>query len=225
MRNLAKKIKDLRHGLALRQPEFAKVVGDVDQSTVSRWEAGKQKPRPEQIIRLAEMAGITPQQFLGVPLPGAVPNVMRTVRVTGELQAGAFVESLEWPLEDQYEVPAPPDPEWDDVEIHARVVRGNSMNKFYPDSSVVYVCPTSILGRRPKNGEKVVVQRVSADGCYEVTLKEYVLGDDGKVWLWPRSTDPEHQAPIAYTDAARKIDHVSILGVVIGGIIMEAHRV
>ena len=111
MRNLAKKIKDLRQGLALRQPEFAKAVGDVDQSTVSRWEAGKQKPRPEQLVRLAEMAGITPQQFLGVPLPGATPTVMRTVRVTGELQAGSFMEALEWPDEEQYEVPAPPDPE------------------------------------------------------------------------------------------------------------------
>lgn len=225
MRSLAKKIKDLRQGMALRQPEFAKAVGDVDQSTVSRWESGKQKPRPEQVIRLAEMAGITPQQFLGVPLPGATPMAMRTVRVTGELQAGSFMEALEWPQEEQYEVPAPPDPEWDDVAIHARVVRGNSMNRVYPDSSIVYVCPLSLLGRRPKNKERVVVQRVGADGSYEVTLKEYVQEDDGKIWLWPRSTDPEHQAPLPYTDASRKIDHVSILGVVIGAIIMEAHRI
>lgn len=226
MRNLAKKIKDLREGLALRQPEFAKAVGGVDQSTISKWEQGKQKPRPEHVLRLADMAGVTPQQFLGVPMPGATtPSAMRTVRVTGALQAGAWSESAEWPEEDQYEVPAPLPPEWDDMEVHAREVSGSSMNKYYPEGSIVYVAPISLLGRKPKNGERVVVQRVGADGSYEATLKEYVVGDDGKVWLWPRSYDPEHQAPLQYVESRRKIDHVSILGVVIASLVMESARV
>ena len=29
----------------------------------------------------------------------------------------------------------------------------------------------------------------------EATVKEYVVDDDGQVWLWPRSSHPEYQQP------------------------------
>lgn len=225
MKNLAKKIRYLRQITALTQPEFARAVGDVDQSTVSKWEQGKQKPRPEHIVRLAEMANVTPAQFMGIPLPGRAEGMPPpTVRVTGALQAGAWADSGEWPEDDQYEVPAPLPPEWLNKDIHAREVSGTSMNRYYPDGSIVYVCPISVLGRRPNNGERVVVQRVGADGTYEATLKEYVVGDDGKIWLWPRSYDPEHQTPLQYVEARRRIDHVTILGIVIASLVMESAR-
>ena len=86
MRNLAKKIKDLRQIIAITQPEFAKAVGDVDQSTVSKWEQGKQKPRPEHILKMAQMANVTPEQFMGIPMPGKTEGEPPpTVRVTGAL--------------------------------------------------------------------------------------------------------------------------------------------
>ena len=225
MSRLAKKIKDLRTSLMMNQPEFAKAVGDVDQSTVSKWENDKQRPRPEQMVRLAELANVTPQQFLGVQVVNRLENNLPTVQVTGALQAGSWSEALEWPEEDRYQVPAPPlPPEWDDVTLHAREVHGNSMNRYYPDGSIVYICPITILGRKPKSGEKVAVQRVT-DAGYEVTLKEYVIGDDGKVWLWPRSTDPEHQQPLPYIDPRRHTESVRIIGVVVGSLVMEASRV
>lgn len=220
MRSVARKIKDLRLSLGLRQPDFAKLVGDIDQSTISRWEQGKQKPRPEQVVRLSEIMGVTPQQFLNIPSASNHGEAeSRVVRITGNLQAGQWAEATDLPIDEQTEIPAPLSPEWDDVDIHARVVVGSSMNLYYPDGSVVYIAPLTSLGRTPKSGERVVVQRVGADGMYEATLKEYIVDESGKVWLWPRSTDPEHQAPIRYAERGKS---VSILGVVVASFVVEA---
>ena len=222
MRSLARKIKDLRLSMGLNQPELAKVVGGIDQSTVSKWETGKQKPSPENILRLAEMAHVTPQQFLGIPLPGALPT-LNAVRVTGDLQAGAWREAAEWPSDDQYDVPAPPS-DWDAHDIHAREVVGPSMNLLYPDGSVVYVKPLASLGRPPRSGERVVVQRVSDDGEYETTLKEYVVQPDGQVYLWPRSNDPEFQAPLPLKESRKRIEHIAVIGIVVAALIREGGR-
>lgn len=78
------------------------------------------------------------------------------------------------------------------------------------------------MKRKPKSGDRVVVQRVSTDGLYEVTLKEYVVDENGKTWLWPRSTDPDHQAPIRYVSKGRGTEGVHILGVVVASFVVEA---
>lgn len=223
MRSLSKKIKDLRLSLGMRQYEFAEKVGGVDQSTISKWEKGIQKPAAHQVLEIAKLAKITPEQFLGVPSPRsaageAIP--MRTVRVTGELQAGAWQDAADWPEDDQYEVPAPLASVWDDVPVHARVVTGSSMNRVYPDGAVVYIAPLKFLGRKPRSGDRVAVQRVDEAGNYETTLKEYVVGEGGKVWLWPRSDDPEFQQPIQYVDSKRR-GNVTIVGVVIAHFVVE----
>lgn len=220
MRNLSKKIKDLRLSLGMRQMDFAKAVGGVDQSTVSKWEIGAQKPSSEQTAKIAGLANISVEQLLGLQVPGkSEQQSMRTVLVTGELQAGSWSEATDWPHDDQYSVPAPL-PEWTEgMPIHAREVRGSSMNRIYPDGTIVYVAPLPALGRKPRTGESVAVQRVDAAGNYESTLKEYVVDDDGKAWLWPRSTDPLHQAPLEYAARKRGGD-VTIVGVVVAYLVM-----
>ena len=225
MRNLSKKIKDLRLSLGMKQGDFAKAVGDVDQSTVSKWENDMQKPAASQMVRIASLANITAEQFLGIKLPGAPSTIEgRTVRVTGELQAGSWSEAIDWPEEDQYEVPAPLPQQWADFPVHARLVSGPSMNRVYPDGTVVYIVPLQALGRKPLNGERVAVQRVDEAGNYEATLKEYVVDEQNKVWLWPRSYDPQHQAPLPYVDGRRRGGNVTIIGVVVASFVIETAR-
>lgn len=224
MRSVGRKIKDLRTSLSMRQNEFAKAIGGVDQSTVSKWENGRQRPEAEHVLRIARLANITPQQFLGIPDITQNPSNVRTVTVTGDLQAGAWRESSDWPEDDQYEVPAPLGQDWADFPIHARLVTGPSMNRVYPEGTVVYIAPIDALGRMPKNGERVAVRRVDAAGNYESTLKEYVVAEDGRKWLYPRSYDPEHQAPLQYADKTRGTQHVSIVGIVVAALILESNR-
>lgn len=58
------KIKALRAKLGVDQEGLASLVG-VAQSTVSRWEEGA-TPGPERIKRMAELAGVTVDEFMSV---------------------------------------------------------------------------------------------------------------------------------------------------------------
>ena len=51
----------LRAGI--KQKEVAEKIG-VDQSAVSMWERGKNKPRPQHLFRLAELYGCTVDELL-----------------------------------------------------------------------------------------------------------------------------------------------------------------
>lgn len=45
------------------QEEFAKAVG-VDQTTVSKWETGRSKPRVGELSRIAKVCGVTVDKLL-----------------------------------------------------------------------------------------------------------------------------------------------------------------
>jgi len=48
-------VKELRDKLMLNQQEFADVMA-VDKGTVSRWERGKQRPKPVHMRRMARLS-------------------------------------------------------------------------------------------------------------------------------------------------------------------------
>jgi len=60
---MREKIKALRKHLGVKQDRFAELAG-VAQSTVSRWEKHGAIPEPDQLKRLAEMAGKTLDEFM-----------------------------------------------------------------------------------------------------------------------------------------------------------------
>lgn len=226
--NLADKIRRLRESLGLTQAEFARLLKIEDQSTISKWERGKQEPNSERNARLAELAGVSVGEWLGIKpeRPREVTPVkrlpLRTYRVIGEVRAGDWKEAIEWPHDDQWEVTVSVHPELPELPMKGFLVRGNSMNQYYPDGSLVFVASTISNGLRPRHGNKVLVSRRNADGLYEATIKEYVVKEDGTVWLWPRSYDPEHQAPIPFVSS--DTEEVTVTGVVMASFIMEAVR-
>src|SRR6185437_6658274 len=83
-----------------------------------------------------------------------------------------------------------------------------------------FAAATISNGLRPMNGDHVIVARRNRDGLFEASLKEYVLNDDGSRWLWPRSTDPEHQAPLQYGGA----EEVTITGIVKASYVTRPRR-
>lgn len=229
MRTIAKKIKNLRMGLGMTQPEFAKALNTgtrgeepVDQSTISKWETEAQKPSARHMVRLAGLAGVPVEQFVGLPTTEGMAR--NTVFVTGEVQAGAWREASEWEQDDWREVSLPMVSEWSNFPMHSRLVVGNSMNRIYPDGSLIYVVTIADLGRMPKSGEHVVVQRVSPDGEYETSLKELVIDEGGLSYLWPRSSDPEHQAPLQFKKSKRGVERVEIVGLVVLATIQTASQ-
>ena len=63
--NIAARIRDLRDRLGITQPELARRVG-CDASLVSKWESGKQAPNARRMARLADLAGATISDFMGM---------------------------------------------------------------------------------------------------------------------------------------------------------------
>lgn len=208
----ARIVKDIRDRMGLTQEQLAKRLG-VNQSTVVRWEKGAE-PDVEHRRAIARLVGNMP---IGRPRLVGV----ETVKVVGAVQAGQWREAIEIPPNERVTLQLPPDKRFPGVERQAFFVRGPSMNRIYPDGSIIVAVPCIPLGIEPQSGNRVIVQRRDRNDLFEVSVKEYLVDEEGKQWLWPRSTHPEHQVPLQYGDVADKsLDD----RVVIGGIVTGSYR-
>jgi len=120
-----------------------------------------------------------------------ITNFIR-VPVVGVVQAGLWQAHF---MPDEYVpedyVMAPVDPRYPEIQRVAFKVMGDSMDLLYPQGTIVLAVRFYDLARPPKTGEKVIVVR-QTDGVEEATVKEIELLADGRVALWPRSSNPEH---------------------------------
>lgn len=231
----------LRENADMSRREVGERIG-VNQSTIQRWEENKIAPGWHHVSSLADLYDVSANDLLDDVVAGAprlkklpprraaqpaaevdrtAPMRFVSIPVVGEVQAGAWRESIEWDADDQYPVAIPaPNHGSDGSMMRGYVVKGKSMNVLYPEGTIVFVIPTIANRLKPKSGDRVLVSRKNADGLYEATLKEYVV-EGGRKWLWPRSTDPEFQSPIRYD---KDSDEVTIVGVVRASFILEALR-
>lgn len=225
MGDLSRHIARLRARLEMNQEDFAEAVG-TEQSTVSKWENGKHAPGVEHLAALAQLA----KRHSEDPSPFAVDamhghnRIGERVVIIGAVQAGHWTETIELPGDEQFEVMLPVDQRYPGVTRTGLLARGSSMNRVFPPGTIL-VCVSSIeAGRDPIQGEYVIVQRRSADGMIEATVKEYQIDESGQSWLWPRSTDPAHQQPLqvaAYMAEGEDNDSLLISGFVIGSYRIE----
>lgn len=162
-------------------------------------------PKAETLAKLAVVLGVPPVYFLeaaslGASQPDLQPaHVLETVYVKGAVQAGAWQLALEWDPSEWYAVTVPPSRKYPGLPRFALEVRGNSMDREFPNGSVVAVVKLEDLGRLPEPTEYVVVLRRSlGQEEFEATLKQYERDQNGRHLLWPRSTDPEYQVPFIF---------------------------
>jgi transcriptional regulator with XRE-family HTH domain len=141
----------------------------------------------------------------------APPVEVRRVPVLGIVQAGAWAEvfddepqPLDWVVFDE--------PAYARTEAFALIVRGPSVDLFYPDGSRVICIPATSTGIQ--DGDFVVVRR--RRGAFaETTLKQIQLGKDGDIELWPRSSDPAFQEPIRLSETRDPEESPEVLAVVV----------
>jgi transcriptional regulator with XRE-family HTH domain len=216
------KIKELRKGMRLTQKELGERIG-VPQATVSKWEAGAQMPDQENLLRVSKFFGIDAEEMIGITTQRPTGSTGRLIALAGKVAAGNWVESFDIPEGDEQYLSVPIDPALDAVPLTAFDVEGTSCDKIFPDGSKVFVAPLAAVPGAPKSGDMVLAIRED-HGAFERTLKEYVVDSDGRKWLWPRSSDPAHQAPIEFKKGGRSPETVRIAGVVMSYMITMKRR-
>lgn len=209
MNEIGLKIRRALEKNNLSQPQLAEKMGR-SAALVNMWISGKRDMSTQDIQKLCQICGISPNYLM------YDEQDTQTIPVIGYVQAGLWQEARQWEVSDFKPIYMPTDERFWGRRIYALQVRGNSMNKLYPEGSCV-ICVsaedyTNIVGEI-ESGKKVVVQRKNPmDGTIEATVKEYVKNEFG-TFLMPHSTDPSF-TPIRTDDGSA--GETKITAVVIG---------
>ena len=185
---------------------------------------GERKIQLSELPAIARYLGVSTDQVLKEvlgPFDKAAEHGVRTVLVVGAVQAGHWDESYDWPEDETYSVSVKIPKQFGDLQLAGFEVRGPSMDEYYPDGSVVIAANViQIPEFQPTNGQRVIVRRRDKHGLYESTVKEYVRTDDGRHFLWPRSSHPDHQSPIELNeDDNHEEDALMVAGIVVAAIV------
>lgn len=184
-------------------------------------ENGTRGIRADVATRYARAFRVNPAWLLygeGEPGSPEVSQVRRQVPIVGEVRAGIWSELSVHGAEEYIPIHLP---EYERANLFALRVAGRSMDRIYPDGSMVICAPVQETGVR--EGDHVVVRRHKGS-LIETTLKEVVQEKDG-VALWPRSTDPAYQTPLYLRrgDTAAQ-EGPEIVGVVVASYSLRGSR-
>ncbi len=168
-------------------------------------------PSIDNFLAIAKIVGQPAGYLLGEAAP-VDQTELRRVTVGAHVQAGVWTETWEWPESDRYDVYVPDVPEYRTFQLYAAEARGTSMNKRYPERTVLVFTDVHETMEDPIPGKRYVVERRKPSGEAEHTVKLLHLDDDGKYWLIPESDDPRFQAPISIEDGTGDSDTVAIIG-------------
>ena len=149
---------------------------------------------------LVALPGVTQEELTG-RLPTDAPHRASSLWaaspgkwpvLTCEAESGVWRRSAKLPPEKWLMVPMPKDLPSPGPAAFAVRLKGVGADRLYPSGTIAVCVPLSEIPVR--NGCRVLVHR-EGGRRHELTLRELVLGE-GKAWLWPRSSHPEHQVPI-----------------------------
>lgn len=191
------RIRELRRQRGLTQAALAEACGTTH-GTINKLETGKMRLTAAWIEAVAAALGVTPSEILAdgeTEIAG--DRRLANVFVRGTVQAGAWTDAPEWDPALHYMVTVPVTGRCPPEHRFAVEVRGPSMNVVYPEGSILVCERIDPYGEADfVEGRRYIVQRIDPAGNYETTVKELRFRD-GRVYLWPRSEHPDHQAPIA----------------------------
>lgn len=159
-----------------------------------------QSPRLDTINKIAAFLKVPSVDITGTDArqhSGVEPIHTTQIEVRGDVQAGVWREAIEWPQADWYAITVPLDVAFAGLHRYGLLVKGDSMDKVFPDGSIAVVINLVDLGRMPKTGEiAVVVQRSKTSNEFEATVKAVQVLDSGEIILWPQSTNPDFATPV-----------------------------
>lgn len=208
-------IAKIREAKGLSQKELADRLG-IHVTNLNKLERGKSSPSTTRLEQIAAELEVGISDLFGDP-PASTGT--RTVTVKGFVQAGHWAETWEWGDDDVYSVPVPDDPSLRSFMLHAAETRGPSMNRRYPEKTVLVFTDVIETGASLELGRRYIVERERADGLREATVKTLWRDEAGKIWLLPESDDPRFQEPIPID--GNEDDTVRVVGRVVFAVSRE----
>lgn len=178
------KIAEARRAKGWSQQQFADELGTTQQQ-IARWENGQRDPRADVVVKMSSILGVTVSYLLGVDRDGGYIEARPTpethlLPVVGRIAAGTPREAIAQSDETRETTDETyrqyPHGFW-------LVVAGNSMNKVFPEDSLVLIDPDAEV----RNGDIAAVF-VNGD---DATLKR-IYFEDQSIRLVPESYDPEY---------------------------------
>lgn len=201
----------LRKRLKLTQADVAERLG-VGQPTYQRWETGKREPDLSQLVKLALALDVEPSALIDQNI--AAPLGPR-LHVKGEVAAGLWRPAFEWPEEEWLSFTGRADVTADAEHRFGLRVVGDSMDRVYPEGTIVE-CVSLFGNAEAIPGKRVVVVRTNDKGDVEATVKTLVE-NDGELWLVPESHNPSH-LPIKVSEPEPGIVETRIVAVVVASV-------
>lgn len=228
---LSRRLRIARLACNLTQIQLAEKIG-VLQGSISRIENGV--ATTPYLFKLAEALKVSAAWLSGdigndEPIidsdiglhKDSISSILGCITVRGTVAAGLWSEDSEWPEENQYKVPFDTHifNEYASDRVFSLKVRGDSMDMEYKEGTYLYCVPMALIKRKLATGDHVIVEREHT-GKFEATIKEIEFDQSGKILLWPRSHNPDHQSALVISDPtiANRSDNtiIKITAIVIG---------
>ena len=186
------RIKELREERNLSQYDLAERAETTAQQ-IGRLEKGTRKLTVEWLTRLSKALVVDPEDIL------VRRTNITTINKIGFVEAGNWQEATQLPVDEWEPICYEANCNMKGKHIFALGVRGNSMNRIFPEEKTTLICcDVADYPYNIENGDYIIAQRISPDGKYEATVKRYTRIDDNTVILTPESTDTSFQ-PIVIT--------------------------
>ncbi len=157
----------------------------------------KNLPRLDTIVKLCEALDCPPAwlSFGGDSQSESHESSWR-IDVKLKLQAGVWrAEKTDLP-DNLGEIAIPPQKGLLKSTLYGAVVEGLSMNLVYPPGTIIVFETVIDRPDEVKAGARYHIERSSADGLVENTIKTVERDASGRLWLVPESSEPEFRAPI-----------------------------
>lgn len=184
------KVKEMREKAGLTQKQLADALG-LTQQSVYYYESGDRDIKASVLIDMSKVLGCTVSELLGFgPATIVAPESSEYMRlpVFGRIAAGTPREAL---MQSDQTHDTPESLYRMHRESFWLIVSGNSMNRLFPDGSLVLIDPEMDV----RNGDVGVL---FVNG-YDATLKR-IYFDEKKIILHPESYDPEYKDTVIDRD-------------------------
>ena len=178
------KLAEMRKRAGLTQQQLAEKMG-VTQQTIWYYENGKREMKSGVLISMSQALGCTVADLLGISnakgILDAVSTQSKSLPVFGRIAAGTAREALSQ-SDMTHETPdallkSHPESFW-------LIVSGNSMNKMFPDGSLVLIDPAEEV----RNGDIAAIF-VNGD---DATIKR-IYFENNAIRLHPESYDQDYR--------------------------------